>query len=390
MERWNERMMGNEEYQAKTTEDLIAELIQLKSQNQQLQAADDERKRVADELRVLHEAASEGIMIHEKGVLLKANDQYFKMFGYDPHELLGKRVLPLTVVPESLNFQTRRTTPDGVTTYEIKGQRKDGSTFLMEVRGKLMEYQGRKVRGVAVMDISERKKIEEALRESEHMLRFLSTHLLEAGDKERSRISKELHDQLGHDLVLLKSRVHAIGKQLEDCQEELKKECENTIGVIEHIIENVRRISRDLMPSILEDLGLFASLQWLVENFSKQHDINITLDMEDIDHLFSREVQVNLYRVFQESFTNISKHADAKEVFVEVKKEGGHISFVIKDDGTGFELNKIMNRKFNEKGVGLMAMTERMHMMGGTFEVYSQSGKGTTIKFVVPIEEKEA
>lgn len=382
-------MMGNEEYEAKTKEDLIAELIRLKSQNQQLQAADDERKRVADELRVLHEAAYEGIMIHEKGVLLKANDQYFKMFGYEPHELLGKKVLPLTVVPESLNFRTRRTTPDGVTTYEIKGQRKDGSTFLMEVRGKLMEYQGRQVRGVAVMDISERKKIEEALRESEHMLRFLSTRLLEAGDEERSRISKELHDQLGHDLALLKSRVHAIGRQLEDCQEELKKECENTIGAVEHIIENVRRISRDLMPSILEDLGLFASLQWLVENFSKQHDIDITLDMEDIDHLFSREVQVNLYRVFQESFTNISKHADAKKVSLEVKKEGEYISFVVKDDGKGFELNKIMNRKFNEKGVGLMAMNERMHMMGGTFQVNSVPGEGTTIKFVVPIEEKE-
>jgi PAS domain S-box-containing protein len=382
-------MMGNEEFEAKTKEDLIAELIRLKSQNQQLRTAEDEHKRVADELRVLHEAASEGIMVHEKGVLLKANDQYFKMLGYEPHELLGKRVIPLTVVPESLNSQTRRTTPDGVNTYEIKGQRKDGSTFLMEVRGKLMEYQGRQVRGVAVMDISERKKVEEALRESEHMLRFLSARLFEAGDQERSRLSKELHDQLGHDLVLIKSRVHSIGKQLDDYQEELKKECENIIGAIELIIENVRRISRDLMPSILEDLGLFASLQWLVENFSKQHAINISLDMEDIDHLFSREVQINLYRVFQESFTNISKHADAKEVSVEVKKEGGYISFVVKDDGKGFELNKIKNRKFNEKGVGLMTMKERMHMTDGTFEVNSLPGKGTTIKFVVPIEEKE-
>jgi signal transduction histidine kinase len=188
---------------------------------------------------------------------------------------------------------------------------------------------------------------------------------------------------------MLKSRVHSLGKQLDECQEELKKECENIIGAVELIIENVRRISRDLMPSILEDLGLFASLQWLVENFSKQHTIDITLDMEDIDHLFSREVQVNLYGVFQESFTNISKHADANDVSVEVKKEGGYISFVVKDDGKGFELNKIMNRKFNEKGVGLMAMKERMHMMGGTFAVTSQPGKGTTIKFMVPIEEKE-
>lgn len=373
----------------KTKEELIDELNRLKRQNLELHAAEEERKRVEDELRLLNEASFEGIMIHEKGNLIKANDQYFKMFGYEPQELLGKQVIPLTLIPESLNFQSRRTTPNGVTTYEIQGLKKDGATFLMEVKGRLMEYQGRQVRGVAVMDITERKKVEEALRESENMLRFLSTRLFEAQDKERSRLSRELHDQLGHDLVLLKSRVHALEKLLEEPQKELKKECENIIGAIELIIENVRRISRDLMPSILEDLGLFASLQWLVESFSKRHAITVNLDMEDIDHLFSKESQVHLYRVFQETFTNIAKHAGAQYVTVEVKKDGDHISFMIKDDGKGFELSKILNRKFNEKGVGLMAMKERMHIMGGNFDVQSQPGSGTTITFFVPIEVKE-
>ena len=373
----------------KTKEELIEELDRLKQQNLELHAAEEERKRVEDELRLLNEASFEGIMIHEKGNLIKANDQYFKMFGYEPQELLGKRVIPLTVIPESLNFQSRRTTPNGVTTYEIQGLKKDGTTFLMEVKGKLMEYQGRQVRGVAVMDITERKKVEEALRESENMLRFLSARLFEAQDKERSRLSRELHDQLGHDLVLLKSRVHALEKLLEEPQKEPKKECENIIGAIENIIENVRRISRDLMPSILEDLGLFASLQWLVESFSKRHSIAVNLDMEDIDHLFSKESQVHLYRVFQETFTNIAKHAGAQHVTVEVKRDGGRVSFVIKDDGKGFEMSKILNRKFNEKGVGLMAMKERMHIMGGDFEVLSQPGSGTTITFLVPIEVKE-
>jgi len=373
----------------KTKEELIEEINKLKQENQELLAAEKDRKRVEDELRILNEASFEGIMIHEKGILLKANNQYFKMFGYEPDELLGKRVIPLTVIPESLNFQSRRTTPNGVTTYEIKGLKKDGTTFLMEVKGKLMEYQGRQVRGVAVMDITERKTVEEALRDSENMLRFLSTRLFEAQDKERSRLSRELHDQLGHDLVLLKSRVHALEKLLEESQAQQKKECENIIGAIEFIIENVRRISRDLMPSILEDLGLFASIQWLVESFSKRHAININLDMEDIDHLFPREIQVNLYRVFQETLTNIAKHAGAKSVAIEVKKEGGNISFMVKDDGKGFELSKILNKRYNEKGVGLMVMKERMHMMGGDFKVNSRPKNGTTITFLVPIEEKE-
>jgi PAS domain S-box-containing protein len=378
----------------KTKEQLIAELARLQQENAELKASADELRRVEDELRVLHEAAFEGIMIHEKGVLLKANDQYFRMFGYEPGELVGKQIIPLTVVPETLDPEKRRVTDDGVTTYEIEGVKKDGTTFLMEVRGKLMEYQGRKVRGVAVMDITERKKVEDALRESEEMLRFLSTRLFEAQEQERSRLSKELHDQLGHDLVLFKSWLRSIERKLEERQILLKKECENTIAAVDEIIENVRRISRDLMPSILEDLGLAASIQSLVENFSEQHSIQITLDIEDIDNhfprVFPREAQINLYRIFQEILTNISKHASATQVSVVVKEENGDITFRVRDNGKGFELSKVRERKFNTRGVGLTAMTERIHMLGGTFDVHSQPGEGTEIRFRVPIGEKEA
>jgi PAS domain S-box-containing protein len=373
----------------KTKEQLIEELSRLQRENAELKASADELRRVEDELRVLHEAAFEGIMIHEKGILLKANEQYFRMFGYEPGELVGKQVIPLTVVPETLDPDKRRVTDDGVTTYEIQGMKKDGTTFLMEVRGKLMEYQGRKVRGIAVMDITERKKVEDALRESEEMLRFLSTRLFEAHEQERSRLSKELHDQLGHDLVLFKSWLRSIEKKLEDRQALLKKECENTIAAVDEIIENVRRISRDLMPSILEDLGLAASIQSLVENFSDQHAIRVTLDLIDIDHLFSREAQINLYRIFQEILTNVSKHASATQVSVVVKEEKGDITFRVRDNGKGFELSKVRERKFNTRGVGLTAMTERIHMLGGTFEVHSQPGEGTEIRFRVPIGEKE-
>lgn len=373
----------------KTKEQLIAELSRLQRENVELKASADELRRVEDELRVLHEAAFEGIMIHEKGVLLKANDQYFRMFGYESRELVGKQVIPLTVVPETLDPEKRRVTDEGVTTYEIQGMKKDGTTFLMEVRGKLMEYQGRKVRGVAVMDITERKKVEDALRESEKMLRFLSTRLFEAQEQERSRLSKELHDQLGHDLVLFKSWLRSIEKKLEDRQTLLKKECENTIAAVDEIIENVRRISRDLMPSILEDLGLAASIQSLVENFSDQHAIRVTLDLADIDHLFPREAQINLYRIFQEILTNVSKHASATQVSVVVKEENGDITFRVGDNGKGFELSKVRERKFNTRGVGLTAMTERIHMLGGTFEVHSQPGEGTEIRIRVPIGEKE-
>lgn len=374
----------------KTKEQLLEELAGLKRENNGLKSSEEELRRIRDEMRVLHEAASEGIMIHEKGILLTANNRYFRMFGYEPGELTGKPVLPLTVVPESLDPNSRRTTPDGVTAYEIKGLKKNGETFLTEVRGKLMEYQGKTVRGVAIKDITERKKVEEALRESENMLRFLSNRLFEAQEQERSRLSKELHDQLGHDLVVLKSRMRSIMRKADNCTAPIPEDFNSTIEHIDRIIEDVRRISRDLKPSVLEDLGLFAAIQWLVENFQKQNsDKTVILEMEDIDHLFEREAQINLYRILQESLTNISKHSGADNIAVEVKKDRGHIMFSVRDDGKGFDIKRVMNRKFNEKGVGLTAMKERMHMLDGSLEVESLPGKGTTITFSVPIEDKK-
>jgi len=180
-----------------------------------------------------------------------------------------------------------------------------------------------------------------------------------------------------------------VAAYLEEHQESLNVECEDTISAINEIIENVRRISRDLMPSILEDLGLVASIQWLVENFSKQHDIEVSLDMEDIDPLFPREIQINLYRICQESLTNVSKHADANRVSVTVGREEESMVFRVRDNGKGFDSNIIGEKGSQKRGVGLMAMKERMYIMGGEFDVNSRAGEGTEIVFKVPIGEKE-
>lgn len=373
----------------KTNEQLREELARLREENVRLKLLRNQHNREEEGLRALLEASVEGIMIHEKGILLDANDKYYKLFGYEPEELLGRHILPMTVVPETLDPKKRRVSEDGITTYEITGRRKDSSTFLMEVTGKLMNYQGRQVRGVTVKDITKRNEVENALRESEKMLRFLSTRLFEVLEEERGRLSKELHDQLGHDLVLMKSWLRSIERQLVENQQELKQQCIETIDSIDLIIENVRRLSRDLMPSILEDLGLVASIRWIAENFSRKHQMPVHLDLGNIDHLFPRDVQIALYRIVQETLTNIAKHAAATEVWVAVNKEEEDVAFRIKDNGKGFEFNKVMERKFDTKGLGLTAMSERMNILGGNFDVLSHTGEGTEIKFKIPIGEKE-
>lgn len=239
-----------------------------------------------------------------------------------------------------------------------------------------------------VREINERKRMEKALRLSETRLRRLSSQLFNAQEEERHRLSKELHDQLGHDLVLLKSRFNSIKRKLPLHLTESHDELLEIQEYVDQIIEDVRRIATELSPSILEDLGLFASLQWLAENFAQQHSINVSLDMEDVDPYFLNNTRINLYRVFQETLTNISKHAQAKKVSIVVKKEEDYVIFRIKDDGKGFDLKRLTQKDAIKAGMGLTAMKERANLSGGDFEVESSPGKGTMICFKFPIRKK--
>lgn len=233
------------------------------------------------------------------------------------------------------------------------------------------------------------KKREEELQASEGRLRYLSFELLKAQENERMRISKELHDELGQALALLKHRVRSVGRKLYESQAFLREDCEETSRYIDQTIENVRRLSRDLSPAIIEDLGLSAALRWLAENFAEQYAIGTDFNIEPIDPLFSQDEQTNLYRIFQEALTNIGKHAGAGHVSFSVKRSEGHVYMVLEDDGKGFDPNRIKKRHPPQRGVGLAAMGERAHMLGASLDIRSRPGEGTTLHLTIPIDEKD-
>ena len=228
------------------------------------------------------------------------------------------------------------------------------------------------------------KKREDALITSENTLRDLSSRLLEAQERERKRLSKELHDGFGHDLALLKLRLRSLKKKLPEDETSLRRDCDETAGTIDQIIDNVRRLSRDLSPSLLEDLGLSAALEWQAENFAEQNGINVSLDMVGIDKLLPLEAQINLYRVFQEILTNVSKHAQATQVTVFVRKEDGSITFHVEDDGKGYDMDRVMKKEPHRKGMGLTTIRERARMLHGSLDIQSQPGKGTRITLKIP------
>ncbi len=236
-----------------------------------------------------------------------------------------------------------------------------------------------------IRDITERKQAEEALRQSEEQLRQLSTQLLTAQETERKRISRELHDELGQALTVMKLHMNFIEKNLSRQQGELRTECEKGVEYIDQVIENVRRLSRDLSPIILEDFGLSAAIRWLINNFAKRHNIKVALDMIDIDGLICNDSRTIVYRIVQEVLTNIGKHSHAGKVSVSVVKETNAVSFSIEDDGRGFDPTETRARGPEEKGLGLETMRGRTQMLGGTLAISAERGKGTRIMVSIPI-----
>ncbi len=230
-----------------------------------------------------------------------------------------------------------------------------------------------------------RRQAEEALRESEERLRYLASQLLDAQERERHRLALELHDDLGQSLMVLKMQVRAIEKVLPAEQWQTREQCTAALSYMNIIVDNVRRLSRDLRPAVLEDLGLPAALRLLLEEMQKYYGLELELDLDDLEGLLSRDEQVNIYRIFQESLTNIVKHARASRVHIAIKREAGGASVRVEDNGVGFDLAAVLARDAARQGLGLAALEERVRMLGSKLTITSRENQGTTLAFFVPV-----
>ena len=248
--------------------------------------------------------------------------------------------------------------------------------------------QPRYIEGI-VMDTTRRREAEEALKESQRKLRLLSSHLLEAQEKERRRIALELHDELGQSLTVLKLQLRSIQKALTPDSVVLNAKCEHANTYVDHIIENVRRLSHDLCSSCLEDLGLDESIAMLAEEFSEHTNLQVSIETQKIDEFFRVQERTLIYRIFQEALNNIQKHADAHNVSIKIERKKSHVDIQISDDGNGFVRESNGDPNEYRPGLGLTTMEERARMLGGTMQVYSIIGVGTRIAFTIPITIEE-
>jgi len=230
-----------------------------------------------------------------------------------------------------------------------------------------------------------RFNLEEEIRESENRLRLLSSQLLTIQEKERKRVAHELHDGLGQMLTAIKFKVE--NTLQEKGKGKIKeKSLEAIIPMIRESVEEVRRIQMDLRPSILDDLGILATLAWFCREFQSIYSaIRIEKKTNIEEHEVPAPLKTVIYRVTQEALNNIAKHSGADLVHVSLRKTDDKIELAIRDNGTGFDLERVLSLESSERGFGLSGMKERAELSGGSFAIESIEGEGTIIKATWPI-----
>jgi signal transduction histidine kinase len=237
-------------------------------------------------------------------------------------------------------------------------------------------------------EIAERRQAEELLTKSEQDVRDLSSQLLRAQEIERKRIAMDLHDALGQALNVTKFQISAIESRLREDQLKIREECERLLEYMDHIIEEVRRISLDLSPTVLEDLGLSSALRWLLSCTKTSSAVKIKCDIDEIDHLIPESQWIVIYRIVQEAVNNVRKHAQAENVSLVARRHGDKVTFSLEDDGKGFDQSRIEMRPAPERGLGLATMKERIKMVDGFLDLWSVEGKGTRIMFTIPVKKE--
>ena len=343
--------------------------------------------------RAIFQGAAIGIVMSDlEGRIMAANVAQHRMLGYQDEKLRGKNFLEVTHVEDrarnlELFEDLKKGLRDG---YRVEKRflRQDGSDlWAQETVSLIRDLEGNPRCCVGTTeDITARKEAREKLWESEENLRHLASQLFTAQEDERKRISRELHDELGQALLVLKLQTRAIEGDLQPDQQQLREECLEMLGNIDQVVDNVRRLSRDLSPTLLEDLGLSAALRHLITEFGKHYQIKYSLQETNIDALFPLPTQIAIYRIIQESLTNIGKHSQADLLLVAITRHDDRVSFLIQDNGKGFDPAQPRRQSL---GMGLAAMQERARMVGGVLSISSQEGAGTKISLDIPYSAHE-
>jgi PAS domain S-box-containing protein len=268
---------------------------------------------------------------------------------------------------------------------QFRIQRRDGEIRWIEHNCQPVIDAQRNLQGFRASnrDITIRKQVEDRIRESEKDLQRLATRLISAHEEERRNLARELHDDLSQRLAALAIQAGKMEQQAVNQHALDVEACSSMKDKIIAISNDVHSLSRQLHPSILDDLGLTRAVESLCAQFLNREGIEVVFTAENIPATLSRDVSLSIYRIIQEGLNNIAKHACASRAKVELQRTDGTLSLSIQDDGIGFDAAEVRRKP----GLGLSSMRERTRIIHGVLHITSEPEKGTTITVHVPLEK---
>jgi PAS domain S-box-containing protein len=261
------------------------------------------------------------------------------------------------------------------------GLRADGEEFPIDASISQVSASGNKFYTVILRDITERKNAADALKRSYEEMRELSSAMHDVREAERTRIARELHDELAQWLTALRMDVSWLASRLPREQPHLLERTEKMKDVVDTTVTAVRRIAADLRPVMLDDLGLVPAIESLLHGLSQRTGVVVSLDAESGELDFHEPLATSLYRMTQEALTNVARHSGATEVRVNIRQENDDLVLQVRDNGRGFDPEAATSRK----SYGVLGIQERAHTLGGRVSITRVQAGGTLVEIVIPV-----
>jgi signal transduction histidine kinase len=265
---------------------------------------------------------------------------------------------------------------------EYRVVRPDGEVRLVHSHGEAVRDEAGRPRRAfgTVQDVTELKRAEETLKATSEQLRALSARLQSAREEEATRIAREIHDELGQALTAIKLEVTTLLRDLPADEGPAPQRSRSIVKLLDEAIQSIRRIATELRPGILDDLGLAAAVEWVAEEFEARTGTTVQVSLPGIDVAMDQSRVTALFRILQETLTNVARHANATRVRVRLAVEDGMLTLEVHDNGRGIVLEQLSA----SNSLGILGMRERALLLGGELIINGVPGFGTTVMARIP------
>jgi PAS domain S-box-containing protein len=355
----------------------------------ELKLAEEQLRKSEERWRAIFENSAAGISIADmaSGRILSTNVALQKMLGYSEEELRGLSFIDITY--EGDREANRRLVDQLLegkrSSFEMQKRyrRRDGSLVWGSVHVSTLPGTESIPRlWLAIVEnVTERKQAQEELQHSFEQLRALTARLQVIREEERKSVAREIHDELGQALTAIKIDLVSLMRELPADQQQQGKRPDSILELVDHTIQSVRRISTELRPGILDDLGLVAAVEWATEEFEARTGTRCRLDLPGNDIEIDQERATAMFRIFQETLTNVARHANASEVGVRLAKENGDLTLEVHDNGRGIGKEQLSG----SRSLGILGMRERAALLGGELGIIGAPEEGTTVRVRIPV-----